>query len=244
MSIVLTAEKISKSFKTYTYPWKKPILHTVLNDVSLKVEQGSIYALLGHNGAGKTTLIKIFCGLIKPTKGMVKLSQVGGYCLDSERSFYYRLSGKKNLEFFAAINNVGKDERSKKISGILSEMDLNSVADKKFMHYSAGQRQRLNLARALLNDPQIIFMDEPTKSLDPKAADDFWSFIKEYAKDNNKTIFYSTHDMKEVESVCDHLAFLYKGKLLQEGSLLDFKKNNKDFEASSLFKQKGTDFAG
>ena len=160
-------------------PWA-----TVLDGVSLEVRQGEIFGLLGPNGAGKTTLLKILCTLLLPTAGRAtvngydvlgdpfRVRQQVGYCLNTERSFYYRLTGRQNLAFFATLNNLTSRVVPTRIEEVLEVVGLNGAAGSPFMTYSKGMQQRLGLARALLTDPAVLLLDEPTNGLDPGAANE------------------------------------------------------------------------
>lgn len=221
---------------------------SALSNINLKVHQGDVFSLIGPNGAGKTTLIKIICGLIEPSMGNISICghdlkksamharKKIGYCLESERSFYYRISGRANLAFFASLDNLDKNEAADKIELMLRMLDLIKVADKPFMNYSSGQKQRLNLIRALLKDPAIIIMDEPTKSLDPESAESFWQILLKWMQqEQDKTIFFSTHSMDEVERFSTRLAFLAEGSIIAQGTLPDIKQSFNQNDSRNVY---------
>jgi len=247
------ALSISNLYKTYQVsprPFGRKTVYTALAGISLDIGRGEAFALLGPNGAGKTTLLKIVCGLIKPTGGTVavngydvlreeiKAKQSIGCCLESERSFYYRLSGRQNLAFFASLDNLNRKESTAKMDALLIDLDLASVADMPFMHYSSGQRQRLGLARALLKDPLLIVLDEPTKSLDPGAAENFWQVLANWrAGKPERTVFFSTHSLDEAESHATSLAFLDEGRIKACGSIEELRRLFKQGNLRDLYRK-------
>jgi ABC-2 type transport system ATP-binding protein len=201
-----------------------------LDGVDLAVRPGEIFGLLGPNGAGKTTLLKILCTLLLPTSGRAVVNgydvveapstirQVVGYCLDTERSFYYRLTGRQNLVFFATLNNLGAGERARRIPEVLESVGLQGAADARFMTYSKGMQQKLGLARALLTDPAVLLLDEPTKSLDPGAAAEFHRFLRgTLAEQRGKTILLVTHSLEECRACCDRIAIMDRGQIVFQG---------------------------
>lgn len=208
----------------------------VINDIDLNVNKGELFCLVGPNGAGKTTLIKMLCNLILPTKGEIfingydilhdpeKVRSFIGLVTGDERSFYWRLTGRENMEFFAALYNLSpkvKKEKIKELFGLLAIKE----PDKRFQEYPSGIKQKLSIARALLNEPTILFIDELTKSLDPSSAKDLRRFIKErLVRDQAKTVIFSTHNLHEVESLADRIAFMVKGKIVAVGALDDLRK--------------------
>jgi ABC-2 type transport system ATP-binding protein len=202
------------------------------------VREGEVFGLLGPNGAGKTTLIKILCTLIFPSAGTAsvngydvlkeskKVRESIGYVTTDERSFYWRLTGRQNLEFFANLHNYYSSQARERVSELLEIVNLENRADDPFLSYSAGTKQRLAIARGLINDPQVLFMDEPTRSLDPKAAQSARDFISSYiVKEHEKTIFLSTHNLSEAEQLCNRIAILDDGKIKIAGSPQDLKSS-------------------
>lgn len=211
---------------------------TSLDSVNLKVREGEVMGLLGPNGAGKSTLIKILCTLIMPTAGKAYVNGYDvvkenenvrkslGYVTTDERSFYWRLTGRDNLDFYAALHNLGAKDAKQKVEELLEVVQLSERADELFLNYSAGMKQRMAIARGLLNDPQVLFMDEPTRSLDPGAAKKLRDFIRsKIVKENGKTIFLSTHNLDEAEQLCDRIAILDQGRVKALGSPEDLKNS-------------------
>lgn len=204
---------------------------TALEGVDLEVEYGEIFGLLGPNGAGKTTLLKILCTLVLPTEGSAAVSghdvvrapgsvrRAVGYCLDTERSFYYRLTGRQNLAFFATLNNLESKQAAARITELAGMLGLSSAADRPFMTYSKGMQQKLGLARALMTDPAVLLLDEPTKSLDPAAAAEFRRFIRGTLVDRfGKTILLVTHSLEDAGECCDRMALMNQGGISMRGT--------------------------
>jgi ABC-2 type transport system ATP-binding protein len=210
---------------------------TTLSGVNLKVKEGEVLGLLGPNGAGKSTLIKILCTLILPTVGeayvngynVVKEGQQArssiGFITTDERSFYWRLSGRENLQFFATLHNMPQSQVKARVEELLDVVHLKNRADEPFLNYSAGMKQRMAIARGLLNDPKVLFMDEPTRSLDPGAAKSLRDFIKDHiVTERGKTVLISTHQLDEAEQLCDTIAILDEGRIKVQGSPEELKK--------------------
>lgn len=187
--------------------------------------------LLGPNGAGKTTLIKILATLVSADKGTGSIS---GYSLSTQsaevrnkiglvstndRTFYWRLTGRDNLDFFATLYNLNGAAKKRRIDQVLQLTQLIDYADFRFMSYSAGQKQRLSIARALLSRPDILLLDEATSSLDPIARRKVLDFTKNILSiKEEKTILWCTHNLTEANEICDSLTILNNGKVLQSGS--------------------------
>lgn len=211
---------------------------TSLEDINLKIRGGEVFGIIGPNGAGKTTLIKILCTLITPSLGAAYVNDYDvvnesknvresiGLVTTDERSFYWRLTGRQNLKFFASLHNIYSAKADERVSDLLDIVRLRDKADSLFMSYSAGMKQRMAIARGLLNDPIVLFMDEPTRSLDPGAAQNLRDFINEYiVKESGKTIFLSTHNLNEAEQLCNRIAVFDEGKIVVTGSPEELKKS-------------------
>lgn len=199
-----------------------------VDNVNLKVPKGVIFGLFGHNGAGKTTLISMLISLILPTKGSGK---VLGYDIVRESieirrkvgllpegfGFYDDLTARENLLYLAELDGIRQEEAVERIEEVLELVGLKDAINKKVKEYSRGMKQRLGLAQALLKDPELLLLDEPTAGLDPAGAEDFRRLMYRLAKEG-KTVFISTHLLQEVGIICTHAAILYKGRILVQGS--------------------------
>jgi ABC-2 type transport system ATP-binding protein len=205
---------------------------TALQTLNLEARHGEIFGLLGPNGAGKTTFLKILTGLILPTSGRAlvfgkdvsheerAVKRSIGYVTSDERSFYWRLTGRDNLEFFARLYGLPPTGARAAATEMLRIMDLESIASRPFMSYSTGMKQRMAIARALLHDPPVLCLDEPTRSLDPIAAKHLRRFVVERLNgDRGKTVLLATHNLQEAEEMCGRLVVLDRGRVVREGSL-------------------------
>lgn len=215
-------------------PWRKRRQTAALQEVALQVPRGEVFGVLGPNGAGKTTLFKILGTLVLPTTGVARVMgrdvveepravrRVLTYVVSEERSLYWRLSGRQNLQYFAALNDIPRGEASRRIADLLALLGLDDVADRRVMYYSTGMRQKLALARGLLTDPEILLLDEPARSLDPLAARSFWQFIKEeLIARQGKTILLATHNLEEARKVCHRVAVLRQGRVRACGTVAE-----------------------
>jgi ABC-2 type transport system ATP-binding protein len=202
-----------------------------LNDVSLQVPPGEVCALVGPNGAGKSTLLRILATLVLPSAGRARVDGCDvagdpngarrrlGLMLEQERSFFARLSGRANLEFFAALHHLHGARARSRVDELLSLVGLTEAAERQFMRYSAGMQHRLGLARAMLHDPPVLLLDEPTRSLDPLSAVEVGRLLREeFARGRGKTILIASHSLEEVERVCDRVAILDRGRVLAAGT--------------------------
>ena len=214
---------------------------TAVDGLSLTVEKAELFGLLGPNGAGKTTTINVLSGLLKPTSGSVT---VGGYDVEKDPSevkaligvcpqdtavFSY-LTGRENVELFGNLHAMSKEELKKKTDELLGKMSLVSDAKRRVGKYSGGMRRRINLIMALVHDPEIAFLDEPTVGMDPQSRRAVWDFIKELKK-RNKTVILTTHYMEEAEELCDRVGIIDYGKLIALGAPEQLKAK---FEAKNL----------
>lgn len=201
-----------------------------VDGVNLTVEAGSVLALLGPNGAGKTTLLRILAGLVLPTSGHAsvcgldvmqeenRVKGMVGVSLGDDRSLYARLSGRRNLDFFAAMYGLSRREATQRINelGRILEIPL----DQSVQASSAGIRQRILVARALLHDPSVLLLDEPTKSLDPASAQNLRGFIREtLAHQFGKTVLIASHNLAEAELLGDEIAIMKQGQVRACGAL-------------------------
>lgn len=203
---------------------------TAVDSVSLQVRPGELYSLLGPNGAGKTTLIKLLCTLIVPTSGQGSIfgvdlahsnaiRQMIGMSSGDERSFYWRLTGRHNLEFFGILYGLSEAQARQRAGELLEKIDLASHADRPFRTYSSGQKQRLSIARALLHHPRLLFLDEPTRSLDPTATMRLHEFIEQdLLRAEGMTILLTTHRLDEAARLSQRIGIMDQGRLQAEGT--------------------------
>lgn len=214
--------------KTYTSGGKKTV---ALQGVSFKVEEGEIVCLLGPNGAGKTTLVKILTTLLLSDEGRAevagydvvseghKIRKIIGYAgQDSERSAFFRLTVRENLIFFAnVLHGIGRNEANRRIGEMAEAFDFKDCLDQYFIALSGGQKQAFVIMRSLITQPKVVFMDEPSKSLDPLIASKVRKYIKDYARSRKAAIIVTTHNMREAEEIGDRVVMMNKGKILFDG---------------------------
>jgi ABC-2 type transport system ATP-binding protein len=196
-----------------------------VNGIDLRVERGEIFGVLGPNGAGKTTTLRMLATLLEPTSGEVKVLGIDvktnpreiranlGAMLSGERSLYWKLTARENLEYFAALYHVPPKETGPRIDAALVAVKLADRADDYVERYSTGMRQRLALARALLPDPPLVILDEPTVGLDPQAARDLRDRVREL-KRQGRTVLLTTHYMEEADQLCDRVAIIDHGEIV------------------------------
>jgi ABC-2 type transport system ATP-binding protein len=213
-------EEVWKSFDSVNY---------VLRNINFSVEAGSVLGLLGPNGAGKTTTVRLLNGILKPTKGRLKIlgkevmqnledvHRLCGVMTDTAHS-YEQLTGKENLIFFARMYGMGKAEAAKEALRVMELFHIADAGNKKAGEYSTGMKKRLSLARAFIHNPKILFLDEPTSGLDPEAAAYVNRFIKKLSQEENVTVLLCTHQLKYAEEICTHYGFIDKGVLLASGT--------------------------
>lgn len=240
MAIAIETQQLSKTFHQ-PQGWGRLLARlqrarpvTAVDDVNLRVEKGEVFGLLGPNGAGKTTLAKMLCTLIVPTAGAATVaghsltaagairSEVGLVVAD-ERSFYWRLSGRQNLAFFATMYGLRGKEADKRVDAVLEQVDMAAVADRRFSDYSTGMKQRIALARSMLHRPQILFLDEPSRSLDPTATRRLHALLRRLVAEEGVTIFLITHDLLEAEKLCQRVAVMHQGRVRVMGNPVDLR---------------------
>ncbi len=198
--------------------------------LNLGIKRGEIYGLLGPNGAGKTTTILMLLGLTEPTAGQarvlgldparepIKVKRLVG-CLPENVGYYRDLSGRANLRFVAELNGIAKEEREKRIEQALEKVELADEADKLVGAYSRGMRQRLGLAEQLLKDPQVMILDEPALGLDPKGIIEMLDLIRSLSKEQGRTVLLCSHQLHQVQRICDRVGIMNKARLVASGSI-------------------------
>jgi ABC-type multidrug transport system ATPase subunit len=221
MTVYLLAEHVQKNYNGTA----------ALLDVSLSLNQGEILALLGPNGAGKTTLIKILATILTKSRGRVEIL---GYDLDShvqeirhlfgyvgqdtERSAYARLTVIENLRFFGALRGLSRGQIEQQIEKLAAYFDVQPLLAKQFVHLSGGQKQTVVIMRALLHDPPLVYLDEPTKGLDPIVAKKIRAFLKQFTQQEGKSLLLTSHILSEVEELADRVALIHRGTISISGA--------------------------
>lgn len=199
-----------------------------VDGISFDVKKGEIFGLLGPNGAGKTTTINMLCGLLKPTEGTAK---VGGYDVmknlnevkelisvcPQEAAIYPFLTGRENIDFLGNMHLMSKEKLNERAEKLLNFLGLFEVSKRKAKEYSGGMKRQLNLIVALINEPNILFLDEPTVGMDPRVRRKTWEFISSLDNED-RTIILTTHYIEETEALCDRVAIIDFGKLVALGS--------------------------
>lgn len=198
-----------------------------LRGVSLVLPTGGVLVLLGPNGSGKTTALKLISTMLIPDAGSVTVCGADtmrdgdgvrrkvGFAMAHERTFFPRLTARENLVFFATLENVSKQERARRIDQKLQQVGLTAAADTLVMKFSTGMYQRLGVARAILKNPQVLLLDEPTRSLDPGSALRFWDFVRGLHAVGT-TVVLTTHNFQEAAAAGDHVAVLRCGSLVAQ----------------------------
>ncbi len=234
---------LSKTYYSSTAGWAQLLdrrrgkaVHA-LRSVDLTIEKSCIFGLVGRNGQGKTTLIKCIAGLIAPTSGAIQVfghdTQTDGIaarrCIglvaSDERSFYGRLTSEQNLAFFARLFGLGGTNARSRLNELVDLFEFRSMLDRRFQELSSGNKQRLALIRALLPNPPLLLLDEPTRSLDPLAAEDLRRLLKEWVGGApGRTIFITSHNLQEVDNLCDRVGILSAGELKLVATMEELKE--------------------
>lgn len=215
---------------------------TAVDGLSFEVQAGELFGLLGPNGAGKTTTINILTGLLKPTSGKAivsgynvlkhanKVRELIGVC-PQEPTYYPYLTGRENVELFGNLHGLRKEKLKERIDELLIKVGMVEGAKRRASKYSGGMIRRINLVMALINDPEIAFLDEPTVAMDVQSRHATWDFIRDL-KNQGKTIILTTHYIEEAESLCDRIGIIDHGKLiaLDTPKALMTEYNAKDLE--------------
>jgi ABC-2 type transport system ATP-binding protein len=222
---MIKTQELSKTFQTGRQTIR------AVQDLSLSVRQGELFGLFGPNGAGKSTLVRLLSTLLSPTSGRASVNGFDvmarplavrasiGLVTADERSFYGRLNARENLGFYAAMQNVPRKQITRRVESVLELFDLTAKAREPVQSLSTGQKQRLNMARALIHDPPLLFLDEPTKSMDVQTSD----FVKQLIKEElvgrqGKTVLFISHELYEMDNFCDRVVILAQGRLQVVGT--------------------------
>jgi ABC-2 type transport system ATP-binding protein len=234
----VSVENLEKYFPAVTSGWRallqpvaKPTV-PALRGISLDVKPGEVLALVGANGAGKSTLLRILTTLLLPTRGRAEVCGFDvareparvrrqlGYHTGADACLYARLSGRENLELFAALNNMSRTDTLLRIAELTGLLGLEALLDRQVRTLSTGNIHRLGLARAMLHQPSVLILDEPTRSLDPLAAAEFRRFLlQRIIAELGATVLFASHTLAEVEQLAGRIAVLDKGRLLICGTL-------------------------
>jgi ABC-2 type transport system ATP-binding protein len=230
VSLAIEARDLRKTYMTTRGIIRRERVERVaLRGVDLSIERGELFGLLGPNGAGKTTIVKIFTTLLLPTSGSARILGMDavndpwavrkriGFVFGGERGLYWRLSGLDNLRYFADLYLIPPEVSRRRIPELLELLGLRGREHDKVEGYSRGMKQRLHLARGLLNSPELLFLDEPTIGLDPLGARELRRLVRNLA-DEGTTIFLTTHYMLEADEVCDRIAVINAGGIVADGT--------------------------
>ncbi len=214
----------------------------IVDRISFSVEEGEVFGLLGANGSGKTTTFNMLSGLLTPSSGTITIlgktikemqKKDIGFVTQND-SFYETLTVKQNLEFFASLHGIPGEEATRRVKKSLSQMKLVEKADVLSSKLSGGMKRRLNMACAIIHEPQIIFLDEPTVGLDPVVRKEIWAIIEEL-RDSKKTIIITSHYMDEVEKLCARVAIMFAGRLMASGTSKELKDKFKLKQMEDVF---------
>lgn len=219
-------------------------VYTALNGVDFECQPGRIFGLLGPNGAGKTTALRIISTILQPTEGSVSVNSYDvskqadqvrksiGF-LTGSTGLYHRLSAAETITYFASLYDIPIDIAKQRQKELFDRLEIHSYSAKQAGTLSTGMKQKLNLVRTLIHEPDVLILDEPTSGLDIIAAQTFLDIIREY-RDKGKTVLFSSHIMEEVDILCDDLAILHKGEIRYSGTMQEFRDS---VSGSSLVEQ-------
>ena len=219
---VIVARRLTKQYGDFT----------AVDSLDLTIRAGEVFGLLGPNGAGKTTTVLMLLGLTEPTKGIVRVVGLDptreplavkrkvGYLPDNV-GFYGGLTGRENLRYTAKLNGLAKSAAEARIDELLHEVRLDDAADKKAETYSRGMRQRLGIADALVKDPTVLILDEPTIAIDPSGVEELLALLRRLVAERNLTVLLSSHILGQVQSLCDRVGFFAAGRLVAAGPLAE-----------------------
>ncbi|MCD6457273.1 MAG: ABC transporter ATP-binding protein [Thermoproteales archaeon] len=227
----ITVRNLKKNYTTYLrkglFKREKKIVEA-LKGISFEVYRGEVFGLLGPNGAGKTTTVKILSTLLLPDSGEAKIlgfdvvkeaakvRKVIGVSLTVEKGFFWKLTGRENLTYFGMLYGIDGEPLKRRVEEVLDMVGLKSlgVADKLYEEYSLGMKARLSIARALITNPEVLILDEPTLGLDPPSARTLRELLVRIAHEERKTVLVTTHNMFEAEIVCDRIAIINEGRII------------------------------
>jgi ABC-2 type transport system ATP-binding protein len=232
MALAIKAEEI---FKTFRSGWRGRRQKEALKGIDLQIEEGEIFGILGPNGAGKTTLLSILSTLLLPDRGKIQVFGIdslrNGHQIrervnicSGNANFLWSLSVRENLHFYGMLYGLTGRRREEKVESLIELFELNEYRDVSFDQLSTGMKQRLSLAKSLVNDPEILFLDEPTVGLDPDVSIRIREMILSIHKERGITVLLTTHNMREAEHLCGRIAFLKEGEILATGTAQALKR--------------------
>ena len=239
MSIILRTEKLRVEYRSREI---RQATKVAVNGLDLEVSAGEVFGFLGPNGAGKTTTMNVLLGFVPPTSGAAYLFGIDvrqpiarqriGYL--PELTYYYKfLTAEELLRFYARIFGLSRATTDRRIAELLKLVELEPAAKRPIKGYSKGMQQRVGLAQALINDPDLLILDEPTSGLDPLGRMKVREIIQRL-KGEGKTVFFSSHELGEVESVCDRVAIIHQGELRAVGRVAEITGNHQNLENAFL----------
>jgi sodium transport system ATP-binding protein len=219
-----------------------------VDTISFHVAKGEIVGLVGENGAGKTTTLRMLATMLKPTGGT---AAIGGYDIlrqpgkvrgeigilfGGEVGLYDRLTGRENIEYFAALNGMTREETAASIDKLIRLLDMEEYIDRRVGKFSRGMKQKVAIARSIVHQPTVMLFDEPTAGLDVSAARIVQDFIL-HCKQEEKAIIFSSHSMAEVEKLCDRLVIINKGRIVEDGTVSELKAKYRNDNLEDVFVQ-------
>lgn len=228
--------------------------NTAVNNISFKINQGEIVGYLGENGAGKSTTIKMLSGLLTPTNGIIKVNGIVPYKNRIQNNFQIgAVFGQKTqlwwdlpvFESFKLIGNLYKmtqKDYEKNLNWIVEKLELKELLNKQVRNLSLGQKMKCEIAATFLHKPKVVYLDEPTIGLDVLVKENIRKFIKEYNKEFNTTIILTTHDVKDVEELCDRIILIDKGKIIYDGNINSFRSKYSNNDFLTIFKKETISF--
>ncbi|MGL5614648.1 MAG: ATP-binding cassette domain-containing protein [Sarcina sp.] len=233
---MLEVKNLTKKFKDFT----------AVNGISFDVKEGEILGLLGENGAGKTTALRMIATMLKPTEGTVVVSGYDvnknpeevrrniGILFGGEVGIYDRLTARENIMYFAELGGLSKEEAKRNIDKLVKQFSMEDYIDKQAGKFSRGMKQKVSIARSIVHDPKVMLFDEPSTGLDVSATRSVQKFILN-CKSENKAVILSSHSMYEVEKLCDRVAIIHKGNIVEVGTIAELKEKYNDDDLEEIF---------
>ncbi len=233
---VIEVKNLKKKFKDLV----------AVDDISFSVKRGEMFAFLGPNGAGKSTTIKILTTILNPNKGTIKVNNYDAIkqrdsvrksigVIFQDHTLDDDLTAFENMVYHAVLYKIPKKQREKKINDMLNYVDLFDRKDDLVKTFSGGMKRRLEIARGLLHSPEILFLDEPTLGLDVQTRNFLWEYVEKMNKENNLTVFFTTHNMEEAEKVATRIAIIDRGEILSNGTSGEIKRSTKTKSLEKAF---------